>query len=194
MAPEDSGRRESTADSSRSLLILGLGNVLCSDDGLGVVAVHEILRHYEIPERVRVLDGGTLGLALLSFVQESDDLILVDAVRAQEAPGSLVRLVGSDVPPAVRERLSVHQIGVSDLLDALRLLGRMPPRLVLLGLVPATLELGMNRSPAVENRLPELVERTVAEAAELGHRLRRRVDDAQGGDRLSPDALAPLGL
>lgn len=155
----------------RSLLILGLGNVLCGDDGLGVVAVDEIARRYRLPEGVRVLDGGTLGLTLLSHIEASDDLLLVDAVRADAPAGSFVHLSGDDVEPAVRERLSVHQIGVADLLDTLRLLDAYPQRLVLLGLVPETLELGLGRSPAVEAQIPRLVERVVEEAGRLGHLL-----------------------
>ena len=131
------------------LLILGLGNVLCADDGLGVTAVAQLQRRYALPPTVRVLDGGTLGLALMSVFGESEDVILVDAIQADEPPGSLVRLEGEAVAPAVRTRLSVHQIGVADLLEGLRLVGAYPRSLVLLGLVPQSLELAVEPSPAV---------------------------------------------
>ncbi len=163
---------------SRSLLILGLGNVICGDDGLGVVAAERLRREFEIPTGVEVLDGGTLGLALLAHVTRAQNLILLDAIRADAPPGTLVRLAGDDVGPAVRERLSVHQIGVADLLDAMRLLDEVPRRMMLLGLVPATLELSVERSPAVEESLDRLVTAAVREAAELGHFLRRRTVDA----------------
>lgn len=156
------------------LLILGLGNVLCGDDGLGVAAVEDLMRTYHVPPGVRTLDGGTLGLSLLSWVTGAEAVLLVDAVRGDEPPGTLVRLSGEEVAPAVRDRLSVHQIGVADLLDGLRLLERMPPRLRLVGLVPATLELEYGLSPAVRQQLPRLVDLIVQEACVMGFPLVRR--------------------
>jgi hydrogenase maturation protease len=175
-------------DRAVPLLVLGLGNVLCGDDGLGVVAVHLLQRRYQAPDGVVVLDGGTLGLSLLPTLEQAREAILVDAIRADGPPGTLVRLEGDDVAPAVAARLSVHQVGVLDLLEAARWRGRYPPRLVLLGLVPESLELGVVRTPAVEAALAGLVERIVAEAGELGHAFVPRTDDvaaARGADDLA---------
>jgi hydrogenase maturation protease len=167
----------------KPLLVLGLGNLLCGDDGLGVVAVHLLTRRYQAPEGVFVLDGGTLGLSLLPYLEDARDAILVDAIRADGPPGTLVRLEGDDVAPALASRLSVHQVGVADLLDGARWRERYPSRLVLIGLVPETLELGLARSPAVEAALPALVDRIVIEALRLGYGFDRRVVDeaALGG-------------
>ena len=151
------------------LLVLGLGNLLCGDDGLGAAAVARLDRNWEPPDGTLVLDGGTLGLALLPYIEDSRDVILVDAVCADEPPGTLVLLAGEDVAPAVRHRLSPHQIGVADLLDGARLHDRYPHRLVLVGLVPGTLSLGIERSAAVESRLPELINEIVEQARHLGH-------------------------
>jgi hydrogenase maturation protease len=156
-------------DRTVPLLVLGLGNVLCGDDGLGAVAVHLLERRYRAPDGALVLDGGTLGLSLLPTLEQARDAILVDAIRADSAPGSFVRLEGDDVAPAVAARLSVHQVGVLDLLEAARWRERYPPRLVLLGLVPESLELGVVRTAAVEAGLAGLVDRIVAEARGLGH-------------------------
>ncbi len=157
-----------------SLLVLGLGNILCGDDGLGVRAVQALARDYDLPPGVRVLDGGTLGLSLLGQFEAGQDVIVVDAIRGEGPTGALVRLDGDEVPPAVRERLSPHQVGVADLLDGLRLLDLYPRNLVLLGLVPETLELGLEPSPPVRENLGELVAAVIEEAARLGHRLVRR--------------------
>ncbi len=163
-------------DKPVSLLVLGLGNLLCGDDGLGAVAVARLERDWEAPEGALVLDGGTLGLALLPYLEDARDVILVDAVCADEPPGTLVLLSGEDVAPAVRHRLSPHQIGVADLLDGARLHGRYPRRLLLVGLVPAALSLGIERSAAVESRLPELVNEIVEQARRLGHAFVRRTN------------------
>jgi hydrogenase maturation protease len=159
------------------LLVLGLGNLLCGDDGLGPAAVGMLTRRFEVPDGVRVLDGGTLGLALLPYVTDAAHVLLVDAVRAPQPPGSFVRLEGDEVAPAVRDRLSVHQIGVADLLDGARWLGRYPARLTLLGLVPQTVDLGLGCSAVVEAGLPFLVDRIVGEARALGHRFRPKGRD-----------------
>ena len=161
------------------LLILGLGNLLCTDDGVGAVAVHRLLREYDAPAGVQVLDGGTLGLSLLPLLEEADAAILVDAIRGEGPPGALVRIEGEDVAPAVAARLSVHQVGVADLLDSARLLGRYPPRLVLVGIVPADLGLGFALSPAVAAGLPRLVAAVVEEARALGFPFQPREADAQ---------------
>ena len=93
------------------MLVLGLGNLLLGDDGLGTAAVARLEREYDVPAGMRLADGGTLGLALLGLFAESKHAILVDAVRADAGAGSLVRIDGEEVAPAVRERLSPHQVG-----------------------------------------------------------------------------------
>ena len=160
------------------LLVLGLGNTLCTDDGVGPAVVERLLEKWEPPVGVRVLDGGTLGLSLLPLLADAEAVILLDAVRmGEEPPGTLVRLTGEDVPTATRQQLSVHQVGVADLLDGLHLLGKLPPRLVLLGVVPESLELGYGVSALLEPALDVLVARAVQEAASLGFRFRRREED-----------------
>jgi hydrogenase maturation protease len=150
------------------LLVLGLGNVLCGDDGLGIEAVHRLLERYTLAEGVTALDGGTLGMALLGHLAEARRVLLVDAIEADGPPGTLVRLEGEAVAPAVRERLSVHQVGVADLLDSLHLIGAYPPTLVLLGVVPASMDLHLGLSPPVEKAMPALLATVVEELATLG--------------------------
>jgi hydrogenase maturation protease len=156
------------------LLILGLGNVLCEDDGLGVAAVRRLEERYEFPEGVSVLDGGTLGLSLLPYIEDSERVILVDAIRDDAPAGSFVRLTGDEVAPAVADRLSVHQVGVVDLLDAARLRDRLPAELILLGLVPQSLGLSIDISPVLASRLDDLVDRVAEEARRLGFAPRPR--------------------
>ncbi len=183
----------STGDVPRSLLILGLGNVLCADDGLGVAAVELLRQRFETPDDVRVVDGGTLGLALLEQFRATDDVVLVDAIQTGDPPGSFVRLEGDDVGPAVRNRLSCHQVGVAELLDALRWLDAYPKRVVLLGLVPEMLDVRVARSDTVERQMPRLVEAIVEEADRLGYGLLLKTDSAVGRRR-SDRAARALGL
>ncbi|MBV8337823.1 MAG: hydrogenase maturation protease [Alphaproteobacteria bacterium] len=157
------------AEKTTGLLLLGLGNVLLGDDGLGAVALARLESGYLIPAGVRLEDGGTLGLGLLGLLAEAEHVILVDAVRTDSPPGTLVRLDGDDVIPAVRDCLSPHQVGVAELLDAARLIGCYPATVTLIGLVPASIDLGLMRSTAVAASLDKLVEAIVREVAALGY-------------------------
>ena len=146
---------------------------LLGDDGLGAAAIARIERDYRIPPGVSLVDGGTLGLSLLGLIADSDHVILVDAVRADAPPGTLVRLDGADVTDAVRDRLSPHQVGVADLLDAARLIDCYPSAVTLLGLVPDVIDLAVARSNAVDGGLDELVAAIVHEVQSLGYRMVR---------------------
>lgn len=176
------------------LLILGLGNLLCEDDGLGVAAVRRVAEAYDAPPGVQLLDGGTLGLSLLPHLLDARAAILVDAVRDEGPPGSFVRLEGEDVAPAAAHRLSPHQVGVADLLDGARLLDRYPAPLVLLGLVPGRMGLGIELSEPVALALPELVERIVAEARELGLPFKPKVVFDEAPRAREPGAPPRLGV
>jgi hydrogenase maturation protease len=162
-------RARAAAEKPTGLLVLGLGNVLLGDDGLGAAALARIVASYELPAGMRLEDGGTLGLGLLGLLAEAEHVILVDAVRTDSPPGTLVRLDGDDVMPGVRDRLSPHQVGVAELLDSARLIGCYPATVTLIGLVPESLDLGLARSPAVAASLDELVEAIVREVVALGY-------------------------
>jgi len=165
------------------ILILGLGNVLLGDDGLGAAAVARLERNYHVPPRVRLEDGGTLGLSLLGLLAETEHVILVDAIAAESPPGTLIRLDGADVSDAVRDRLSPHQVGVADLLDAARLIDSYPRTVTLLGLVPDSIDLAVVRSSAVDQSLDELVGAVVREVQKLGYEM---VQEPQAINRHRP--------
>ena len=165
------------------VLVLGLGNVLLGDDGLGAATVARLERDYRVPPGVHLEDGGTLGLSLLGLIAESDHVILIDAIQADSPAGTLIRLEGADVGDAVRDRLSPHQIGVADLLEAARLIESYPATVTLLGLVPDSIDLAVARSSAVADRLDELVAAIVREVQSLGYNM---VRDPNSVDRDRP--------
>jgi hydrogenase maturation protease len=178
----------------RRALLLGLGNVLCGDDGLGVAALTRLRQSHHWPDSVSLVDGGTLGLALLSTLEEADEVWILDAVQAEAPPGSLVQLDGEQVESALRERLSPHQVGVADLLDALHWRDRWPARLRVLGLVPESIALRVGLSEPVAAGLPTLQSEVVAELRSAGHAVRARRRHG-AGDRLGDaDALLSRAL
>ncbi len=151
--------------------MLGLGNVLCGDDGLGVETVRRLARGARLAPGVRLADGGVLGLALLPTLEAARHAIIVDAVRCDRPAGELMIVDGEDVVPALRERLSPHEVGVWDLLWAARLRGRAPERIGIVGLVPASVALGVGLSPAVEAGIPALVDAVARTARAWGFEL-----------------------
>jgi hydrogenase maturation protease len=170
----------SVAGGRGGVLVLGLGNVLLGDDGTGAAALDRLERDYRIPPEVRLVEGGTLGLSLLAEIAEAQHVILVDAVATDAPPGTLVRLDGADVIDAVRDRLSVHQVGVADLLNAARLIGRYPASVVLLGLVPGAIRLGVGRTGVVDAAIETLVSAVLREVQTLGYELVLRPHDCAG--------------
>jgi hydrogenase maturation protease len=173
------------ADGGASTLVLGLGNLLCGDDGLGIVALERLRRRFTLPPEVSLVDGGTQGLALLPILEDADHVLILDAVQADAAPGSFVALEGEAVEPALRERLSPHQIGVADLLDALQWRDTWPTSLRVLGLVPRDITLRVGLSAPVESRLESLVETVVRALREAGHTLEARSQES--GDAATHD-------
>jgi hydrogenase maturation protease len=151
-----------------STLVLGIGNLVMSDDGIGVRVVQELATRYRFPAEVLVLDGGTLGLDLLPYLEGVDRLLIVDAVTTGGEPGNLVRLVGDDIPVVFATKLSPHQMGLQDLLAVSRLLGHEPVEMVLWGVHPASIEMAMELTPAVAAQVEPLIDCCLQELARWG--------------------------
>jgi hydrogenase maturation protease len=143
-------------------VVLGLGNVLYSDDGVGPRAVERLKSDARIPDEVTLIEGGTLGLELLTYIWDCSYLLVLDAVDVGQPAGTLVRMSATELD-CLPSRGSVHQLGVADLLVGLRVLASRTPEVVLLGVQPATTDWGTELSPAVEMALGSLVETVVME-------------------------------
>jgi hydrogenase maturation protease len=147
-------------------VVLGLGNTLHSDDGIGPQAVERLRNDPRVPKDVALIEGGTLGLELLTYIWDCSYLLVLDAVDVGQPPGTLVRMSSQELQ-TLPGKGSVHQLGVADLLVALRVLANRTPDVVLLGVQPASIEWGTELSPAVAAVLPAL---TDAAVIELCHR------------------------
>ena len=150
------------------IVVLGAGNILLGDEGLGVRAIERLPHAYCLPACIELLDAGTCGMEMLEELEDLDALIVVDAIRASREPGTLIRLVGEQVPVFFRTKLSPHQIGLCDVLATLELLARAPRYTTILGLQPQSLALGMELTPIIEAAMPELLRLIVAELGVLG--------------------------
>jgi hydrogenase maturation protease len=150
------------------ILVLGVGNVLLSDEGVGVRVVEALARRYRFPENVEVMDGGTAGMELLDTIARSHRVIVVDAVRTGRPPATRVRLAGEEVPAFFRTRISPHQVGLSDLFATLQITGESPDSVVLLGVEPVSLETGLDLTPAVAAQVENLIDAVLSELEEAG--------------------------
>ncbi|UWU83374.1 HyaD/HybD family hydrogenase maturation endopeptidase [Bradyrhizobium yuanmingense] len=125
----------------KRILVLGIGNILWADEGFGVRVVEEFHRRYAVDDNVTVLDGGTQGLYLVSFLEQADCLIVFDAIDYGLLPGQLKLVRDDEVPKFTGARkVSLHQTGFQEVLSAADLLGRRPRELALIGCQPLDLE------------------------------------------------------
>ncbi len=151
-----------------SILILGLGNLVMTDDALGSRTIVELEKRYRFPASVALLDGGTLGLDLLPRLEGIDKLLVIDALQMGAAAGSVFRLAGEEVPRAFANKLSVHQMGLQDLLAVAELQGHLPPQLVVWGAQSASIEMGMEMTPKVAAAMEEVIAGVVRELTDWG--------------------------
>jgi len=151
-----------------TVLVLGIGNLVMSDDGVGVVVVQRLQREYRLPGYVDVMDGGTLGLDILPRLEGIERLIVVDAVETGKEPGTCVRLTGEELPIALETKISPHQMGLKDLLSVARLMGHFPQEMVLIGVQPGDIEIGTELTPAVEAQVDTLLAAVVDELRAWG--------------------------
>ena len=151
-----------------AILVLGLGNTIMTDDGFGVRVVEALSSRYRFHGDVSLLDGGTLGLDLLPHLEDIEQLLIVDALEMQATPGTTFRLEGEEVPRAFASKLSVHQMGVQDLLAVSELMGHLPPELVVWGVQPECIEMGTELTATVAAAVDPVVAGVVGELERWG--------------------------
>ncbi len=152
-------------------VVLGIGNTILTDEAAGVRAAEMLERDYRMPDNVQVIDGGTSGMEMIEDLSNLDFLIVLDVVKTGAVAGTVVKIAGDDIPVFFRRKLSPHQIGLPDVLASLELLDTMPKEIIVLGVEPISLELGMEMTATIAAKVPELVEMAVAELFSRGYAL-----------------------
>jgi hydrogenase maturation protease len=163
-----------TDDGHTDILVIGMGNVLMQDEGVGVRAVEELQCRYHIPDEVEIMDGGTTGTELFEPMRGRKHLIIADAINAASPSGTLVRLEDDQVPVFFQTKISNHQLGVSDLLALLQLRGDQPEHVTIIGMVPHFLENRLGLSPEAEAGLEEMVLMLIKELEKIGFDMKKR--------------------
>lgn len=184
-----------TAQASRSdpapTLVLGIGNVLWADEGFGVRAVEALNAGWRFPEHVRLMDGGTQGMALLAHVRAARRLLILDAVDFGLAPGTL-KLIRDDAVPSYlgARKVSMHQTGFQEVLASARMLGELPATLALVGVQPVELDdYGGSLRPEVRARLAEAVDLALEVLSGWGTPGERRAEPLAPWELTGPRAL-----
>ncbi len=154
--------------SHKSVLVLGIGNLVMADDGVGVLVAQQLQQRYRFPDNVEIMDGGTLGLDLLPKLENITNLIMIDAVETGKQPGTCVRLYGEELPIALETKVSPHQMGLKDLLAVSELMGHSPAEMVLIGVQPGSIDMEIGLTAEVEAQLETLISNVLLELENWG--------------------------
>jgi hydrogenase maturation protease len=146
--------------SPRPTLILGLGNILLSDEGIGVHLVEQ-LAHCGLPDKVELVDGGTFGMDLLDTIAGRDHVIVIDCADIDGPPGAIEQIPLERLVKVSAGKLSLHEFGLVELLHTARILDCLPDKLTILGVKPAVVKSGTQLSPQVAAQVPRLLQRII---------------------------------
>ena len=143
-----------------STLVLGIGNTLLRDEGVGVHATRYLLDHYPDLPNTNFLDGGTLSFTLAAPIEESENLIVIDAAQLNDKPGTVRMFIDSAMDDYLngQTKRSVHEVGLMDLMWMVRLAGRLPRKRALIGIQPNTIDWGDAPSDEVQAVIPSVCE------------------------------------
>lgn len=155
-------------------LVLGIGNLLLSDEGVGCRCVEELERRYILPPEVACVDGGTAGFELLPLIEDAQTLILIDALKDGRQPGTVILVEDEAVPRLMMTRTSPHQIGICEVLATAELTDKVPQRLLLFGIEPKRLDVAVGLSPEVSLGMEKALSEVASTLHALGHSLQIR--------------------
>ena len=148
--------------------ILGVGNVILRDEGFGVRVMEYLASHYDWPDNVQLVDGGTLGIELTQYVTGTEKLLVIDSINGHAEPGTRVRLHNDAVMEHFQDKLSAHEVGIQDVLALLTVTGHKIPEVVVIGAQPYDLEAGVELSEGMQKLLPEMADQALQELTGWG--------------------------
>ena len=163
-----------SADHPRTV-VLGLGNMLMADDGVGLAALARLEEEWFVPRDVSLVDGGTWGMNLLPVIESAERLLIFDAIDRGGDAGTVYRLTGDEIPRFLAQKVSPHQIYLREILALADLRGTLPGELVALGIQPARIEMSTSLTPTVAAQLDQLVRMGAATLQDWGIHVRQGV-------------------
>ena len=163
-----------STDEGATDLVIGVGNSLMGDDGIGIAAVTRLRDEWEWDDDVEFVDGGTWGMNLLPLIESARRLLLIDAIDAGANAGTPITLGREEIPRYFMLKLSPHQIDLREVLALAELRGTLPETTMVMGLQPDLVELSLELSPVVDEGFDALVSAVHAQLGAWGHTGRRR--------------------
>ena len=136
------------------ITVLGIGNIILSDEGFGVRVVEFLKKNYEFPQNVNLIDGGTLGVELTHFIIGTKKLLIIDSIDGGAEGGKIFHLRDDEILNHFTQKISAHEIGIQDILTMLEVTGKKIPAVELIGAQPFSLDAGINLTPQMEKLLP----------------------------------------
>jgi hydrogenase maturation protease len=175
---------DGTAAPPRRIVVLGVGNLLWADEGFGVRCVEAFGERYDLPEDVGLMDGGTLGLALVPLLLDATHVLLFDAVAHRGEPGELIVARDDEIPKIMGAgKMSLHQVGMNDILASLELLNHKPAKFTVVGIKPVELaDYGGSLTDKVQAQVPVALQLGVDELRRWGVDVRERTGEAMPRD------------
>jgi hydrogenase maturation protease len=152
----------------KKVALIGLGNILMRDEGIGVHAVEALRKRYCFSADFDLIDGGTLGLDLLPLLEGIEKILFLDALDLKKQPGTVAVLEDEEIPSFLRSVLSFHQVGLSDLLFASKLMGIKPSKVMLIGMQPEKVETGLALSETVLKNFEKYIQKILEKLREWG--------------------------
>ena len=147
----------------KPVLIMGIGNILLRDEGVGVRVI-EAMQGMDLPDDVELVDAGTAGADLVDIVADRRKVIVVDGIQGQAEPGTVFRMRTEDLLPQEGEAISLHQLGLAESLAMARQLGCAPEDTVVFGIQPGEISPGLELTAEVARVVPKVIEAVMAEA------------------------------
>jgi len=144
--------------SPERIVIIGVGNLLLKDEGVGVQVIHVLKEKNNFPENVELVDAGTAALDVLQMLGEVDQLIVIDAVKGGCAPGTIYKFKPGDIRSTNRATTSLHQLGFIEALSIVEKLGKAPKNVTIIGIEPGEIDIGLELSPEIAAKVPKIIQ------------------------------------
>ena len=151
-----------------NIAILGIGNLLQRDEGVGVHLINQLERDYSFSPHINLIDGGTMGTDLLPYLEQNDKIIILDAVNFNEPPGFIGVIKNDDILRRLNTKLSIHHLGITDVLSSARLLDIEPSEIYLIGIQPKNIEMGTDLTDEIKQKTSKMIEEAIKKLREWG--------------------------
>jgi len=139
--------------------VVGIGNIIMQDEGFGVKCAEHLQKITDYPDFVQIIDGGTLGMDLMPYIAGTKKLLFIDAMDVEGNVGDFYQFTGDELNAYFKNKMSVHDLGVNDMLAVLKLTDNPVEEIIVMGIKPDVVSMGLDLTPAVAAKIPQVAEK-----------------------------------